>query len=46
MIDYQRKKDRGQINNRKKPSLDSLEHHMIRKEGQADKALKMRAKLT
>jgi hypothetical protein len=41
-----RKKDHGQLNKRKNPPLDALEHHTRRKESQAGKALKMQVKLT
>jgi hypothetical protein len=41
-----RKKDHRHLNNKKKPSSNSLEHHVIRKERQADEALKTRVKLT
>ena len=41
-----RKKDHGQLNKRKNPPLDALEHRMRRKERQAGKALKTRVKLT
>ena len=41
-----RKKDHGQLNKRKKPLLDALEHHARRKERQAGKALKTWVKLT
>jgi hypothetical protein len=35
-----RKKDRGQLNKRKKPLLDALEHHARRKEKQVGEAPK------
>jgi hypothetical protein len=41
-----RKKDRGQLNKRKNPLLDALEHHARRKERQAGEALKTWVKLT
>jgi hypothetical protein len=41
-----RKKDRGKLSKKKNPPLDSLEHHVRRKERQASEALKMRVKLT
>jgi hypothetical protein len=41
-----RKKDRGQLNKWKKPSLDALEHRARRKERQAGEALKTWVKLT
>jgi hypothetical protein len=41
-----RKIDCGQLNKRKKLSLDALEHCPKRKERQARKALKMWVKLT
>jgi hypothetical protein len=41
-----RKKDHGKLNKWEKPSLDALEHHVRRKERQADEALKMWVKLT
>jgi hypothetical protein len=41
-----RKKDHGQLNKRKNPPLDALEHRTRRKERQAGEALKTRVKLT
>ena len=41
-----RKKDRGQLNKRKNPPLDALEHCARRKERQTGEALKMQVKLT
>jgi hypothetical protein len=41
-----RKKDHGQLNKRKNPSLDALEHRVRRKERQVGEALKMWVKLT
>jgi hypothetical protein len=39
-------KDHGQLNKRKNPLLDALEHHVRRKERQAGEALKTWVKLT
>jgi hypothetical protein len=41
-----REMDREKLNKKKNPPLDALEHHMRRKEIQADEALKMWVKLT
>jgi hypothetical protein len=41
-----RKKDCGQLNKRKNPPSDALEHHMRRKERQVGEALKTWVKLT
>jgi hypothetical protein len=41
-----RKKDREQLNKRKKPLLDDFEHRVGRKERKAHEALKTRVKLT
>ena len=41
-----RKKDHGQLNKQRKPSLDDLEHCAMKKERQAGKAQKKRFKLT
>jgi hypothetical protein len=41
-----RKMDHGQLNKRKKPLLDALEHRTRRKERQAGEALKTWVKLT
>jgi hypothetical protein len=41
-----RKKDRGQLNKRRKPPLDALKHRVRRKERQAGEALKIWVKLT
>jgi hypothetical protein len=41
-----RKMDHGQLNKRKNPPLDALEHHTRRKERQAGEALKTWVKLT
>jgi hypothetical protein len=40
------KMDRGQLSKWKKPPLDSLEHHVRRKERQVGKALKTWVELT
>jgi hypothetical protein len=42
----ERKKDLGQLSKKKKPSLNSLEHHVRRMERQAGEALKTWVKLT
>jgi hypothetical protein len=42
----ERKKDLRQVNKQKKPPLDSLDHHMRRKERQVGEAWKTQAKLT
>jgi hypothetical protein len=39
-----RKKDLEQLNKQRKPSLDDLEHHAIKKESQAGEAQKKRVK--
>jgi hypothetical protein len=41
-----RKKDCRQLNKRKKPLLDALEHHARRKQRQVGEALKTWVKLT
>jgi hypothetical protein len=41
-----RKKDRVKLSKQKKPSLDALEHHAIRKERQVGEAMKTWVKLT
>jgi hypothetical protein len=41
-----RKKDRGQLNKQRKPSLDALEHRAMKKERQAGEARKKWVKLT
>jgi hypothetical protein len=41
-----RKMNRGQINKRKNPSLDALDHSATRKERQVGEAMKMWVKLT
>jgi hypothetical protein len=41
-----RRMDHGQLNKRKKPPLDALEHLAGKKERQAGEALKMRIRLT
>jgi hypothetical protein len=41
-----RKKDHGQLNKRKNPPLDALEHRARRKEKQVGEALKTQVKLT
>ena len=42
----ERNTDRGQLNKRKNPPVDALEHLAGRKERQAGEALKTRVKLT
>jgi hypothetical protein len=41
-----RKKDCGQLNKQRKPSLDALEHRAMNKERQAGEAQKKRVNLT
>jgi hypothetical protein len=41
-----RKMDHGKLSKRKNPLLDTLEHHVRRKERQASKALETQVKLT
>jgi hypothetical protein len=41
-----RKMDRGQLEKKKNPPMDSLEHLVGKKKRQASEALKMRVKLT
>jgi hypothetical protein len=41
-----RKTDHGQLNKRKNPSLDALEHHVRRNKRQGGEALETRVKLT
>jgi hypothetical protein len=41
-----RKKDHGQLGKQRKPSLDALEHHTMKKERQASEARKKWVKLT
>jgi hypothetical protein len=42
----ERKKDRGQLNKQRNPSLDALEHREMKKERQAGEARKKWVKLT
>ena len=41
-----RKNDRGQLNKQRKPSLDALEHHTMKKERQVGEARKKWVNLT
>jgi hypothetical protein len=41
-----RKKDHGQLNKQRNPSLDALEHRVMKKERQASEARKKWVKLT
>jgi hypothetical protein len=38
-----RNKDRGKLNKQRNPSLDALEHHMMKKERHAGEAQKSRS---